>query len=830
MASRFWAGSSESESEAESEASSEVQEKAVKPANRWATVSDSDSSDEGERVVRSAKDRAWDGMRAVVAKVRNSMKINDWTGIQTEFDALNKMVDKAKTHISKEGLPRFYVKTLADLEDFLVAALKDKEAQKKMNAANGRALNRMKLTLRRHNKTYEADIAAYRANPDAEGEGDDEDDDESDDDDDESDDDDDDDDSDESSDDDDDDDDDDESSDDDDDDDDSDDDDDDSSDDDDDDETKAAKKAEALAKAQKKKTAKELAEMDSDEWASSDGDESSSDEEEATGELKGRARWLKATPTITKKKKERGARDPARGDTKAEKRRRAVEAAEAAALSSDAVKDAASGARTVFGKTLDPSMSPEEFDAKVVEVVAHRGRKGTDARELLVALEVLAAHARTALDDAPRELGALMHLVAARFDTASGRAVDDYVEIPAWRACVKDLERVVAILAARPGLVLAAVGDDDVADIQLAAQAAKLKKNQENNTASGAKLPDDEGEETTTAAETAATPAPDKKKTLADGATPAVAKVVGSVLTFVTRLEDEYVKSLQQTNPHTREYLDRLRDEAPLVALAAGAQAYYARAGDDRAAATLALLRVEHLYYKHESIATSVREAQAYRAKWGRKADAHPASRDATVATYYDEEGGSPSEDATKTTTPVVARDAAATHPGSWLGPPRVAVPRVDAAETIKALCEVVYAKGDDRCRTRALLCHVAHHALHGRFAEARDLLLMSHLQDTVYHADVETQILYNRAVVMLGLCAFRHGLVAEAHACLADICSARVKELLAQGVQASRYGHADKNAEQEKAERRRQTPYHMHVNLDLLECCHLTAAMLLEV
>ena len=98
MMSRFWAGDdSGSSSESDSGSGSESEQEKKVQTNRWAAVSDSDSSDEGERVVRSAKDKAWDGMKAVVSKISNARKINDWHEMQTAAMTRNQPLRRVRT-------------------------------------------------------------------------------------------------------------------------------------------------------------------------------------------------------------------------------------------------------------------------------------------------------------------------------------------------------------------------------------------------------------------------------------------------------------------------------------------------------------------------------------------------------------------------------------------------------------------------------------------------------------------------------------------------------------------------------------------------------------
>ncbi|RYY82021.1 hypothetical protein EON63_14200 [archaeon] len=64
-----------------------------------------------------------------------------------------------------------------------------------------------------------------------------------------------------------------------------------------------------------------------------------------------------------------------------------------------------------------------------------------------------------------------------------------------------------------------------------------------------------------------------------------------------------------------------------------------------------------------------------------------------------------------------------------------------------------IFQSGDERSQTRALLCCAFYYALHDDYYRARDLLLMSKIGDFIEKTDVKTQVLYNRAIVMIGMC-----------------------------------------------------------------------------
>lgn len=152
------------------------------------------------------------------------------------------------------------------------------------------------------------------------------------------------------------------------------------------------------------------------------------------------------------------------------------------------------------------------------------------------------------------------------------------------------------------------------------------------------------------------------------------------------------------------------------------------------------------------------------------------------------------------------------------------------SCEKMDKLCKYIYTHDTtDRLRTKAMLCHIYHHSIHDRWFDARDLLLMSHLQESIDSSDVPLQILYNRTMVQVGLCAFRVGNIKESHAALLDIqVGNRAKELLAQGMIMQR--NTEKTKEQELKERQRLIPFHMHINLELIECIYLVSAMLIEI
>lgn len=265
-------------------------------------------------------------------------------------------------------------------------------------------------------------------------------------------------------------------------------------------------------------------------------------------------------------------------------------------------------------------------------------------------------------------------------------------------------------------------------------------------------------------------------------------KIPGSVVSFVERLDDELTRVLQHVDPHTAEYVERLQDEASLYINIVRGMLYAERLkADTRLDASqdninrVVMRRLEHIYFKPAAVVLKAEDDT-----W----KSIPSKLDSKIT------------------------------PRSQSN---------DINTLVQTLAGYLFQHSKGVLLSRAMLCQIYYLALHDQYYKARDMMLMSHLQETIANFDVNTQILYNRTLTQVGLCAFRAGLVYECQTALQDICgSQRQKELLAQGLQMQRYSQI--TPEQERLERQRQLPFHMHINLELLECVYLTCSMLLEI
>ncbi|KAJ5144980.1 Eukaryotic translation initiation factor 3 subunit C [Penicillium atrosanguineum] len=385
------------------------------------------------------------------------------------------------------------------------------------------------------------------------------------------------------------------------------------------------------------------------------------------------------------------------------------------------------------GKTLQ--YTPESILKHLRVIVESRGKKNTDRLDQIRTMEKLLEVANTPY----QRIRVYLTLISTRFDLTSASA--NYMSPEQWKHADREFGTLLSVLEEHRNFVISEGADE---------------------------WEDDE-----------------KMPTVADGET---FYIPGSIVSYIERLDDELTRSLQQIDPHTAEYIERLSDEQQLYNNIVRTQLYAEslNAGDKNDARQdsvnrVVIRRLEHVYFKPSQVVSILEDAT-----W----KALPEHLDSAIT----------------------SRKNAG-----------------DVADLLQTLTNYLFQHSDGIIRARSMLCQIYFLALHDQYYRSRDLMLMSHLSENISNFDVSTQILFNRTLVQIGLCAFRAGLIYEAQTTLGEICgSGRQKELLAQGIILQRYSTV--SPEQERLERQRQLPFHMHINLELLECIYLTSSMFLEV
>lgn len=309
----------------------------------------------------------------------------------------------------------------------------------------------------------------------------------------------------------------------------------------------------------------------------------------------------------------------------------------------------------------------------LMTIVESRGKKNADKADQVHTLEGLVDVCATPY----QTISVLLMLIPIRFDLTASGAV---MSTANWKAAEKDVRKLFAVL------------EENMKSYRVSEYATEPEDLEAGPLAG------------------------------ADG----IKEIPGSVISLVERLDDELTRALQMIDPHTTEYVDRMKDEADLYEIMLWAQLYLESTisesqNKSETLSRLLVRRLEHVYFKPTSVIITT-EVES----WKRI----PSKLDSKV-------------------TPKVT-SAEGLDEGYTI-------------ELINSICSVLYQQSNTVFRTKAMLSQIYHYALNDNYFKARDMFLMSHLQSSIHTAESSVQVLFNRALVQVGLCAFRIGLISEA-------------------------------------------------------------------
>ena len=245
--------------------------------------------------------------------------------------------------------------------------------------------------------------------------------------------------------------------------------------------------------------------------------------------------------------------------------------------------------------------------------------------------------------------------------------------------------------------------------------------------------------------------------------------IIASLSLRIDRLANELTKAFKVLDPKSSDYALRLSDNISLSKLVNKAINFYEKIADTSNLVRLYIISIYNVHYIHDDLLAEMRKH----------------SKETSKDTFFAVE---------------------------------------NSEEVVQKLSDIVFKEGDTREQIFTALLVSYHHALHGRYEKAKNLLLQANF--STFSNDLVLQVYLNRCIVQLGLSAFYNGHIKDAFKSLNEIVSShRLKELLAQTFSISK----ERSTAQERDDRKRSVPYHMHLNTDIIETVYFICAMLID-